>query len=240
MQAPDSRGDQDGGGTAVGGEHGVGTAGFNERLNEARDAIGLIIAHDSEGHYGSYSKLSTVLEAVDPALRAVGLMRRDQIIDGELVVEIFEPFDGIFTAEGTRVEGQRIVASFPLPFGQPPEKVGASISYFRRYGLGILIGFATDSDVDDPKYQKRQEEGPTPIRPDPTPSARRRSTANRYDDELLETQSEGAVNRARKALKIADGKPMTGRRMKAITDWIVANPDVAKAEEPKAEEPKAE
>jgi hypothetical protein len=119
---------------------------FLEKLNQAREAIGSVLAHDAKGHYGKYTSLPAVLKAIDGPLRDAGLTHITEIIDGQLTVRL------------TDDTGEGIEAFFPLPFDQPPEKVGAAISYFRRYGLGLLVGFATDSDVDTVEYQSQADQ----------------------------------------------------------------------------------
>lgn len=186
---------------------------FNQRLDEARDEIGLVIGKDAAGHYGKYTSLASVLKAVDRPLRKHGLIRRDWIdTDGNLVVSV-ELRDYEVTDFG------ECRAVFPLPWGQPPEKIGAAISYFRRYGLGVLIGFATDGDVDSYEYQDAVREERNQGRSDTkAPTA---ASANPWEQKLAEFDAE-AVENAMAQLGFDDNRPVTKRRFDAIVDVLNA------------------
>lgn len=116
-------------------------------LDTARQKIGLVLEQDSKGHYSKYTSLPEILRKVDGPLREAGLILTNRIDT--------DPFRLVVTLEHVET-GAGESASFVLPENQPPEKVGAAISYFRRYGIGVLIGFATDSDVDSVEYQQRK------------------------------------------------------------------------------------
>jgi hypothetical protein len=90
--------------------------------------------------FGSrYFDVNQLIEAVRPALIAEDLL-------------LLQPIEG--NAVGTRIididTGEYVEAFLPLPELQDPQKVGACITYYRRFTLGSLIGIeAEDLDGED-------------------------------------------------------------------------------------------
>lgn len=124
------------------------TAPALERLDRARQVIGTTLEKDKKGAFGMYTSLPAILAAIDKPLRDAGLMVVTQVYGGQLLTELVD-----------RMTGHNVAGcTFDLPDDEPA-RVGAAISYFRRYALQCLIGFATDEDADN----YRGEPAPPPF-----------------------------------------------------------------------------
>lgn len=96
------------------------------------------VSKDSKNpFFGSrYFDINQLIEAVRPALIAEDLL-------------LLQPIEG--NAVGTRIvdidSGEFVEAFLPLPDLQDPQKIGACITYYRRFTLGSLIGVEAE-DLD--------------------------------------------------------------------------------------------
>ncbi|NEQ24962.1 MAG: ERF family protein [Microcoleus sp. SIO2G3] len=87
-----------------------------------------------------YATLDAVLEAVEPALRKHGLT----------IVQTTE-VNGDQTVLKTSLyheSGQTIHGHYPLPQTDDPQKLGAAITYGRRYALCAILSVTADEDDD--------------------------------------------------------------------------------------------
>lgn len=87
-----------------------------------------------------YATLDAVLEAVEPALRQNGLT----------IVQTTE-VNGDQTVLKTSLyheSGQSISGHYPLPQTDDPQKLGAAITYGRRYALCAILSVTADEDDD--------------------------------------------------------------------------------------------
>jgi hypothetical protein len=87
-----------------------------------------------------YATLDAVLAAVEPALRKYGLT----------IVQMTEVI-GEQSALKTSLyheSGQSISGNYPLPQTNEPQKLGAAITYGRRYALCAILSVTADEDDD--------------------------------------------------------------------------------------------
>lgn len=180
---------------------------FLVALDTARQKIGLVLEKDSTGHYSKYTSLPEILRKVDGPLRETGLILTNRIDS--------DPFRLVVTLEHVE-SGYGESASFVLPENQPPEKVGAAISYFRRYGIGVLIGFATDSDVDSVEYQQHKQSKPEPA---PAKTETPTGSTNPYMDALNNRYGTAQVIAACQTLNLKPAQ-LTKRQARQVAEML--------------------
>lgn len=125
-----------------------------ERILSARKNFGEIVK-DSENpfHKSKYADLNSYLHSVSDALAAEG-------------VSLFQPLE-VRPIEGRLIstvktilicpEGYPLTSELILPDLQDPQKIGAAITYYRRYTLASLLGLAAeDDDAEGAKPQAKQ------------------------------------------------------------------------------------
>lgn len=87
-----------------------------------------------------YATLDAVLEAVEPALRKHGLtIVQTTEVDSEQIV---------LKTSLYHESGQSISGHYPLPQTDDPQKLGAAITYGRRYALCAILSVTADEDDD--------------------------------------------------------------------------------------------
>lgn len=93
-------------------------------------------------HYkNAYATLDSVLESVEPALLANGLLISQRLIVGEnsrccLVTELYH------------TSGQKLESFYDLPDEDNPQKKGIAITYARRYSVCAILSVTADEDDD--------------------------------------------------------------------------------------------
>jgi hypothetical protein len=87
-----------------------------------------------------YATLDAVLAAVEPALRKYGLT----------IVQMTEVIgeQSVLRTSLYHESGQSISGNYPLPQTNEPQKLGAAITYGRRYALCALLSVTADEDDD--------------------------------------------------------------------------------------------
>jgi len=85
----------------------------------------------------SYSDLGDILSSIEPGLRAYKLLITHSIQDHNVVTSIVDT-----------ETSESISSSFSLPKLDDPQKIGAAISYARRYNLGCLLNLQSEKDDD--------------------------------------------------------------------------------------------
>jgi hypothetical protein len=84
-----------------------------------------------------YAPLENIIGATDEALLENGLCVVQTVIDNDLVTTIYHE------------SGQSISDKLPLrPVKNDPQALGSAITYNRRYGLGAMLGVASEPDDD--------------------------------------------------------------------------------------------
>lgn len=102
-----------------------------------------------------YATLDAVLEAVEPALRQNGLT----------IVQTTE-VNGDQTVLKTSLyheSGQSISGHYPLPQTDDPQKLGAAITYGRRYALCAILSVTADEDDDGNAANTSTPKPPPPV-----------------------------------------------------------------------------
>lgn len=133
-----------------------------QRLADARANFAPIV-RGASGQVGTrhyqYADLKTVLDAVEPALAAEGLILVQTVTGGNPVASSDRAgggFGGVETAlvclDGAPATRSVLSAFISLPPDlTEPQKVGSAITYYRRYGVVCLLGLTTEEDDDGAK-----------------------------------------------------------------------------------------
>lgn len=137
-------------------------------LAAVKKKIGCTIHVDAQGQYGSYASLEQVLKLVEPACQELGLLvlQYTRVISGGfgLVTEIYS----------INNEQAKFTCEYLLtPDGPGPQKMGAAITYARRFALMTMFGLVSEGDPDSAAPQVRQHA------PTPRTSVRSGETANK-------------------------------------------------------------
>jgi hypothetical protein len=88
------------------------------------------------GRTYTYANLTAVLEAVQPALIANGLLLW-QAVDAE---------SSCLITRLSHVSGQWVEATYPLAMDQAPQQLGSAVTYGRRYSLLALLSLGVEDD----------------------------------------------------------------------------------------------
>tara|TARA_R100001163_G_scaffold42220_2_gene31931 strand:+ start:1960 stop:2502 length:543 start_codon:yes stop_codon:yes gene_type:complete len=113
------------------------------KLHKAKLEIGKITKGSVNPFFKSkYADINSIIEAVEPTLMKHKLIILQPVIDNNVVTQIID----IET-------GEKIESFLPLPMVTDPQKIIASITYFRR---GTLQSLLTLQAVDDDGNESRQ------------------------------------------------------------------------------------
>jgi len=141
---------------------------------------------DNKGNYGKYATITSVVDAIKPALNSHSLafmQLYEPSADGELALTTL-----LVHTSGQWISG---TATVPLP-KKDPQGYGSAGTYARRYGLMALVGLCPEDDdaqaastVPPKKHASVPASPPnptpavvqTPSKPEPTPLDKRRLTA---------------------------------------------------------------
>lgn len=105
-----------------------------QRIIAARKQFAPIPKNGYNPHYKSkFAKLDDILDAVESPLISQGILIINRIENGVLLTELV-------------AEDGAISSAFPLPDTQDPQKIGAAISYGRRYNLSALLNLRDEDD----------------------------------------------------------------------------------------------
>jgi len=124
-------------------------------LIKARLAFKSIAKDRTNPHYKTkYATLDSVLDAVTEPLAANGLA----------IVQTVNPVaeQPILTTHLYHESGESIESNYPLPAIADPQKLGAAITYARRYALCAILSVTADED-DDGNSNRNSEGGPTVV-----------------------------------------------------------------------------
>jgi hypothetical protein len=113
-----------------------------------------VVPRKGRGQVGSrsyrYATLDDLLVAVEPVLHTHGLAVSQALqVDGDRQLLVTKIVD----AEGALVLG----ASVRVPDCDDPHRLGAWLTYLRRYSLASLLGVATEEDIDGEADARRSE-----------------------------------------------------------------------------------
>lgn len=145
-----------------------------------------------------YATLANITKIVFPKLNEYGLAYSvgSFVDDGKMVVQchLLHP-----------ESGESRDAQFPITETNP-QKIGSAVSYFRRYGLGMLAGIVADEDDDGnaasapaPKAVQQAQARKAPVRP----AEKAGSARDKIRTEWIDTgkSDRDAVNRLTEAVK---------------------------------------
>ena len=120
----------------------ISTSSFFKKLSLAKADFDPILKNkinsffkDRDGKPTAYADLGSILEAIGPALDKHGLLLSQPILDGKVVSKIYD-IDG----------SESIYSEIDLPQGLDAQKLGAAISYFRRFTLQSLLALSAEDD----------------------------------------------------------------------------------------------
>ena len=107
---------------------------FYEKLIKAKGEMGAIKKSATNPFFKSkYADLTTILEVVEPALLANGLLLIQPIKDGKVF--------SIITNGDTSIESSIDLGAF-----NKTQDLGSAITYYRRYTLQSLLGLSAEDD----------------------------------------------------------------------------------------------
>lgn len=113
----------------------------------ARKGFAPIRKTKTNPHFKSkYADLDTIEEAIRPALAEAGLEISHAVVaaDGRWMLQT----SIIDTLRSAQALASSVVSHFPLPDTVDPQKIGAAMTYGRRYNTSALLDLCTDEDDD--------------------------------------------------------------------------------------------
>jgi hypothetical protein len=164
-------------------------------LLAAQRAMGPVVKNATNPHlHSKYADLSAVLETIEAPLWDNGLLLLQRFTHDQggaiLVTELIHA-----------ASGERIASEVPVVSKDPtdPQKIGAAITYYRRYSLLALLGLAPEDDDGHAASQPRPQPAParnaapafaTP-RAAPTPAPVLPASPNQRANQQREIDAEG-------------------------------------------------
>lgn len=126
------------------------------------------VSKNKEGYGYRYASLDSIIDVLREALPKHGLWFSQipsTLDDG------IELRTRVFHVSGEWFEDSIIFGKTELQKANDTQKLGASITYFRRYALASIFGIASDEDTDAaaPRPQRAPEASQKPAGRDPTP-----------------------------------------------------------------------
>ncbi len=107
-----------------------------QKVAEVQKGIGKIVKdHTNPDYKSSYFDINTLIGKLHPLLEEKGLMLLQPIADNK-VKSIIVNLD----------DGEQISSEIALPSLDNPQKIGSSITYYRRYTLQSLLALETEDD----------------------------------------------------------------------------------------------
>lgn len=108
-----------------------------EKLLRIKQKIGSLSKSSTNPFFKSkYLDLNDLLNAIEPLLWEENLLLSQPIIDDKVCSQIFECDTGVLIAN----------SELRLPDIRDPQKIGACITYFRRYTLKSLLAISEEDD----------------------------------------------------------------------------------------------
>lgn len=134
-----------------------------KKLYAAKKEFGPLVKNkENPFHKSKYVDLTHLLEVIEPVLETHGLLLLQPVEAGYLITRIID------TETGESVE-----SALKLPEIADPQKIGAAVTYYRRFTGQSLLGLpAADDDGNDAAgvYDQRQESVTVPkVVPRPAP-----------------------------------------------------------------------
>ena len=205
------------------------------------------VKSDKGSYSYTYAGLADVSEAAMPLLAKHGLSFTTL------------PGQGVLTGMLLHKSGQHLTASLPVT-GGPPQAIGSSLTYGRRYLLGCMTGLVTDDDDDGqlaqsaPRKSKPAAEPPPhgetrPVqraRPSTPPASGPRPASRDQVTKLnIQIQEFGITDRAEKLdfisaqvkRKLASSNDLTSREASDLIEAFENGEIIAVGDEPPLDDP---
>lgn len=106
-----------------------------EKLLEVQKKL-LKFKKNWKANYGKYITLDDLLDHLLPVCNDLDILVYHTMSDGKVITTVMS-------------WKQSITSEFPITDLSSPQKVGASITYAKRYNLGQIFNIVTDDDTDD-------------------------------------------------------------------------------------------
>jgi hypothetical protein len=143
-------------------------------LIEAKKEIPAIKKSANNPFFNSaYAPLESVLETVEPILFKNGLVIVQTTSANALITTLYH-------ASGTSISSE-----YPLPTGLDSQKLGAAVTYARRYAISALLSLATEPDDDGnmaTKLGKKEASNKPHV---PAKAALKKPAASDIDDDIF-------------------------------------------------------
>jgi hypothetical protein len=112
------------------------TASIENKIFKIQNEIGAISKDATNPFYKSkYADINSALQQLQPLFKKYGIVIKQPPKDGKVLT--------ILTCVDT---GQYVYSDLELPINDDPQKVGSTITYYRRYTLFGLLGLNTEDD----------------------------------------------------------------------------------------------
>lgn len=153
-----------------------------EALAKAQGSFGAVVkdkvaqVRSEKGNYSyAYADLSSVIDAVRPALSANGLAYLQMITPGQPAILITRLIHS---------SGQWIESSYPFVMQGRAQEIGSALTYARRYSLTALVGVVAEDDDDGNAADgNKAETGKKPSsKPAQPPKSQSQGNAPQADD----------------------------------------------------------
>jgi len=94
-----------------------------------------------------YAPLKEIIGKIKPILFKHGLYVSQPIVDGQITIEILHESG----------ESKTYASGIQVPINADAKKVGAWITYMKRYALVAALGLVADEDIDAPPMETQKE-----------------------------------------------------------------------------------
>lgn len=121
-----------------------------DKLAKIQDEIPALV-RDKDGYGYKYADLNQLMEKLTPLLRKYKLVLTQPLVAHEHYTSVLTRIDDLES-------DAHMTSEILLPTDIQPQKMGAAITYYRRYSLGSLLALQTEDDDDaestNPKKRK--------------------------------------------------------------------------------------
>ena len=119
------------------------TRSIHARILAARKNFGDVVkASTNPFHKSKYADLNSYLHSVSDALAAEGVMLAQPIYTRMFGEKLYT----IVSTQLRTEDGDCLSSELAIPENPDPQKVGAAITYYRRYTLGSLLALGAEDD----------------------------------------------------------------------------------------------
>lgn len=136
---------------------------------------------DKKGYNYMYTDFDTVVSAVRPILTAhkIGYSQPLVIVDGKNALKTI-----LFNADGETLESVVALPDVELSKGNTAQKLGAAITYMKRYALCAILGISADEDVDGNTEKEPTFSGQKPQSKQNAPAPAKQKTQKMTEEQV--------------------------------------------------------